>query len=73
MVAKDNTLLRQHMMIQISEKENQLKRLDVVLDNLQSVEMKKIIHQKAILTKELEALKKDFDKMIVETKAEKTK
>jgi len=70
-VLKDNYLKRQWIAIQISEKENQLKQLDVVLDKLHNVELKRILHSIDRTKKEIEELKDEMKTIIVDVKAKK--
>lgn len=73
LVLRDNYLKRQWIAIQVSEKEIQLKQLDVALDRLQSVDIKKIIHAKDKCKRELEELKRALENTVVDVKEVKNK
>ncbi|NIU85163.1 MAG: hypothetical protein GWN64_17215 [Candidatus Thorarchaeota archaeon] len=54
---RDMELFIKHLQVLLSEKLNQLKQLDVHLDNLRTVEMKRIELKKATLEKEIQEIK----------------
>jgi hypothetical protein len=62
LILKDNKLYKQHLTILINEKKNQLKQLDVTLDKIKSVEVKKIELTKETLQKEIQELSAEVNK-----------
>jgi hypothetical protein len=55
-------LWKKQLQVLLNEKENQLKQLDVHLDHLRTVEIKRIELKQGILLKEIEQLKIDVAK-----------
>jgi len=62
---RDMELFVKHLQVLLSEKLNQLKQLDVHLDNLRTVEMKRIELKKATLEKEIQELEHEIKKKSV--------
>lgn len=69
---RDMELFIKHLQVLLSEKLNQLKQLDVHLDNLRTVEMKRIELKKATLEKEILEIKQEIkNKSVIEVKPNK--
>ena len=61
LILKDEKLRQMNLVVLINEKLNQLKKLDVHLDQLRTVEMKRIELKKETLMREISELKKDLN------------
>lgn len=72
LVVYGDDILKQHLEIQINEKLNQLKQLDVRLDHIMTVEVKQIELKKNELRKEVESIQQELNRKIktIEIKAE---
>ena len=66
LVLADDALKRKHILIQISEKLNQLKQLEVNLDRLKTVEMQRIELAKETLLKEIKNLRSEVKNDVIE-------
>lgn len=68
-VLRDAGLKRKLLQIQVNEKLNQLKQLDVRLDHLMTVEVKQIELKKDELIKEIESIQQELNrKNVIEIK-----
>lgn len=66
---RDAELFIKHLQVLLSEKLNQLKQLDVHLDNLRTVEMKRIELKKCTLEKEIQEIEYEIQrKSVIEVK-----
>lgn len=75
LVKYGDDIMCQHLEIQINEKLNQLKQLDVRLDHIMTVEVKQIELKKNELKKEVESIQQELNRKskIIEIKAEDLK
>lgn len=75
LVVYGDDILKQHLEIQVNEKLNQLKQLDVRLDHIMTVEVKQIELKKSELKKEVESIQQELNRKIktIEIKAEDVK
>lgn len=67
LIVNDNILLREHKKIQMNEKLNSLKQMDVRLHHIQYVEVKQLELKKATLLKEIDLIQKDLDGKVINT------
>lgn len=61
MISRDNALKRHHTQIQVSEKLNLIKQLEVRLEHIQQVEVEQVKLQMALHRKEVENLQRELD------------
>lgn len=67
-VAKHGELRRQRSLIMIEEKKAQLRSIANSIEYIQNVELKKALHQQAILGKQLEELEEEYRKTYIDDK-----
>lgn len=61
MISRDNALKRHHTQIQVSEKLNLIKQLEVRLEHIQQVEVEQVKLQISLHKKEVEGLQRELD------------
>lgn len=66
LIRKMPKLQKQHLEIILSEKRNQIKKLQVALDHLKTVDIKKIEHQIDLTTEEIRHIEKELKNVIID-------